>query len=98
MAQIFPEPLLGRVNRMVFPSGDQLCQYEKGFSVTARGVPPLKGTTYTRDSGFPGMLHVIASNFPSGERPWLPLQFVAAPISKAVGVPPVAGTFIILPS
>ena len=81
-----PPPLPGRVNAIVFPSGDQLWKYEFGVSVSIRGAaPPATGTTYTRRPGFPVISQVAASSFPSGENPWLPEQFVNPPrsISRA---------------
>ncbi len=84
--------IAGRVNRIVLPSGDQLWNYEFGFAVTMRGVPPADGMTYTRFPGCPGILQVIASHLPSGESPWLPVQPIALPMSIADASPPATGT------
>jgi len=40
----------------------------------------------------------MASHLPSGESPWLPVQFVAAPVLRIVAVPPSAGIVQICPS
>src|SRR6185437_11737166 len=55
------------------------------------GSPPSEGTMYTRVSGIPGLLQLIASHFPSGDKPWLPVHLLVSPVLIGEAVPPSTG-------
>ena len=82
-------PLRSPQKAIVFPSGDQPCQYDGPDGVISLGVPPVIGSVYIRDCRFPCDWSLIASSVPSGETPWSLLQRVANPVSMFSAFPPV---------